>query len=104
MLPSDKGSPFSKVALDAVVVWQHLPHIHIDYIDFCGVVILDFLGHTGWKGRHKTMSLVIFVYVCPILDYMPFKDDVEYLARLVTDIAIKPRGNVLQHFICVGII
>ena len=60
---------------------------------------LDFSGHASWKGRHQTMPLVFFVYVCSIFDYMPFKDDVEYLARPVTDIAII-RGNILRLHRC----
>ena len=71
---------------------------------FCGVAILDFSGYVSWKGRYQTMPLVIFVYICPILGNVPFEDDVEYLACLVTDIAIT-RGvsaqgvTELSHFL-----
>ena len=44
------------------------------------------------------MPLVIFVYVCPILDNVPFKDDVEYLARLVADFVITVR-NILRLYL-----
>ena len=54
-------------------------HIQIRPRGLCGVAILDFSGHVSRKGRYQTVSLVIFVYVCPILDIVPFKDDAEYL-------------------------
>ena len=72
-----------------------MSHIQIDHVGFCGVAILDFSGYVSRKGRYQTMPLVIFVYICPILGYVPFEDDVEYLACLVTDIAIT-RGNILR--------
>ena len=41
------------------------------------------------------MPLVIFVDICPILGNVPLKDDIEYLARLVTDFTITG-GNILR--------
>ena len=69
--------------------------IQIDLVGLCGVAIVDFSDYASLKGHYLTVSLVILVYVCPLLDNVTFKDDVEWQARLVTHIAIT-WGNIIR--------
>ena len=86
----------SQVVLDAVV-WQHLSHIQIDNVGFCGVAILNFSGDVSRKGRYQTMSLVILVDICTILGNVPLNNDLEDLASLVADLAIPERYVLRLH-------